>query len=187
VLKGRIVSPEGSIPVRKIGEGAFSTVYLSEEAKPRVFAVTSKRAKEKEILAQAYALDPKNPHLPQISRYGSTKAGKTVWTMPYYTMLGKAKEATEARNDAKALTACRTSILKRKSFRPKTSDEINEAIVSCAEASVAVRPQLVRALDALRWAARLHETYLFEFQARNLAVDAKGRLILLDVIFDWKA
>ena len=187
VLKGRIVSPEGSILVRKIGEGQFSTAYLSDERTPRVFVVTSKRAKEKEILAQAYALDPKNPHLPKVSRYGFTKTGKTLWTMPYYTMLPKAKTATEARSDAKALTACRAGVFKRKSRRVTSSDALNEAVVDCARVELASRPLLIRALDALRWAARLHETYLFEFQARNLAIDDKGHLILLDVLFDWKA
>jgi len=65
--------------------------------------------------------------------------------------------------------------------------DINFATLECAR-EAGVRPSVADALETLvDTAANYGAAYQFEFSPRNLATDARGNLVLLDVLFDKEA
>jgi hypothetical protein len=181
VYRGVLTSPEGRIPVKQIGKGQFSVAYLSSEPRPRVFLFTSEAVQDKEILMFAHDRLPNNPHLPAVEAYGDTRDGKTVWTMPLYKAPLKKADNETAWKQYLALKKCRANLYKPRGV--KSGYEVNYDVYECAIAA-GVSPKLANALEhLLNTAADYDEEYVFEFSPRNLATDAEGNLVLLDVLY----
>ena len=181
VYRGVLTSPEGRIPVKQIGKGQFSVAYLSEEPRPRVFLFTSGDVQDKEILMFAHDRLPNNPHLPAVEAYGDTRDGKTVWTMPLYKAPLKKADNETAWKQYLALKRCREALYKPRGV--KSGYQVNYDVYECAIAA-GVSPKLANALEhLLSTAADYDSDYVFEFSPRNLATDAEGNLVLLDVLY----
>jgi hypothetical protein len=181
VYRGVLTSPEGRIRVKQIGKGQFSVAYLSEEPRPRVFLFTSGDVYDKEILMFAHDRLPNNPHLPAVEEYGDTRDGKTVWTMPLYKAPLKKADNETAWKQYLALKRCREALYKPRGV--KSGYQVNYDVYECAIAA-GVSPKLANALEHLiSTAADYDEEYVFEFSPRNLATDAEGHLVLLDVLY----
>lgn len=181
VYRGVLTSPEGRIPVKQIGKGQFSVAYLSEEPRPRVFLFTSGDVADKEILMFAHDRLPNNPHLPAVEQYGDTRDGKTVWTMPLYKAPLKKADNETAWKQYLALKRCWDALYKPRGV--KSGYQVNYDVYECAVAA-GVSPKLANALEHLiNTAADYDEEYVFEFSPRNLATDAEGHLVLLDVLY----
>lgn len=177
--KGVLETPVGPIPLTKLGKGAFSTAYKAPD--DRVFVLTQDGTYDKEIAESAHGDRPTNPHLPAVERFGMT-AKETVYTMPFYNAPLRASNK-EAWAEAKKLRACRDKSLYGNKAH-MSGYERNVATTECAVESGVPEP-ITDALEALTSTASNYSTdYLFEFPNKNLATDALGRLVLLDVLFD---
>ncbi len=185
VYRGVLTSPEGRIPVKQIGKGQFSVAYLSSEPRPRVFLFTSEEVQDKEILMFAHDRLPNNPHLPAVEQYGHARDGRTVWTMPLYKAPLKKADNEQAWKQYIALKKCREALYRPKGV--KSGYQVNYDVYECAVAA-GVSPKLANALEHLiSTAADYDEEYVFEFSPRNLATDAEGNLVLLDVLYHRRA
>ena len=178
--KGVLHTPEGAIPVKQIGKGTFSTAYLTSEASPRVLIVTKEESLDKEMLADAYESAPRNPHLPKVERFGSMTDGRTVWAMPLYKAPLRKADDPKGWAEYLALKTC-----KEASWRSnQTGYDNNWTTYQCA-VGARLRPAMLEALEILMsTAANYSNEFTFEFSPRNLATDAKGNLVLLDMLFD---
>jgi hypothetical protein len=186
--RGVLHTPEGAIPLRRIGKGAFSTIYRAADGSVFAFQRDNMGGYDKEIAASAYD-DTRSPHLPAIQKYGST-ATETVYRMPFYKTPFRKGDSLQGWKDYAHLEKClevvRTAMRGRK-FSAHDGYDFSTSVVECARES-GVRPAVVEALDALvQTSANYGQTYWLEFSPRNLATDAAGHLILLDVLFDREA
>lgn len=179
-----LVSPEGVIPLAKIGKGMFATVYRETIGKQRVFSVVDAGVYDKEIAAMAHENEPRNPHLPRVTTFGILTDDRRVYEMPFYDVPFRVANASpEARSAFTALRKCIGGIY------PTSIDERGYETagrkLECIEAAGARIPS--KLVDAVR---ELHDAsinygdeYDFEFSPRNVATDDRGNLVLLDVLF----
>ena len=188
VLRARppaILTPDGVVSVERIGKGVFATVYREIGGQQRVFSLVAEGVHDKEILATTYADDPSNPHLPRVTRYGTLTDGRSIYEMPFY---GVPFRSTNANASARAAF----SVLRRCIHRDAGggSDERGYEVATrkmeCIEKAAAqLPPRLVEAIRALHDnSTNYGDQYDLEISPRNVATDAQGNLVLLDVLFD---
>jgi hypothetical protein len=183
--RGVFHTPDGDVPVEKIGHGMFSDVYRERGGDGRVFAFTREGAYEKEVAASAHAALPDNPHLPAVEQVGHTR-DRTAYVMPHYKTPLRKGDSPAGWRDYVKLRDCR-DVAWAKHARTDLRSRgypVNSDTVDCARAAGAT-PSVVEAAERLRdQAADYGASYVFEFSPRNLASDAAGNLVLLDVLFD---
>ena len=172
-----LVTPNGRLPVHRIGRGEFATVYREDSPPGRVFALTARDTFDKDVLADVARVHP-SPHLPAVTYFGLTTDKQKVFVMPYYHVPLSEHESPAGWG----------TYLKLKMCRAETPDavppaEANAHTLYCATRT-GVQPEVVDALSALADVARDYdESFEFEFAPRNLGSDELQRLVLLDVIF----
>ena len=175
----KLHTPKGFIPLRKIGSGSFSRIYRSP--KYVYIVVVAKGCPDKDIMVQAHESFPRNPHLPNIHRFGTTKAGDLVYRTRWYRTPLRRDAGLEAWEAKATLNLCWNDVL---ALGEILGSRANELLVECTRV-LKVEPALVEALDALREAAAAYSKhYIFEFPPRNLASDEEGHLVLLDVLYN---
>lgn len=186
VLRGNtLYTPEGSIPLRRLGKGSFSIAMAAKNLDGKEYALLFSRDEvaDKEIMSMVSEQHPDNPHIPSVRRFGSTRgfgsrAERTVWAMPLYRSPLRRAFATQGWDDYLKLKKC-ASI-----STGGTGYEKNRVMIDCARAAGVSGP-VVEAIEAITdWAANYSQSYRFEFSPRNLATDSSGNLVLLDVLFD---
>lgn len=168
-----------------IGKGAFweafrvkNWVYLVE--RPNHHGTDY----AKEIMLWAPKWSGVRKHLPVIEHVGELEDfERQVYRMKYYEPLTAAHKVAWTQFKAlqsAANQAYSTDWVERKNMR---SDAINRLILNNAKPFIT--PALYRALEAIYDASLNYgDHFAFEFATRNLKVDAKGNLILVDPIFD---
>lgn len=186
-----LVSPDGVIPLEKIGQGMFAAVYRETMGKQRVFSIVDEGVFDKEIAAMVYEGDSRNPHLPRVERFGMLTDGRTVFTMPFYTAPYRVANANPASRAAfTALRKCIGSIYPKIDARTGRSAERGYEVaarkLACIEeAGAKIPPKLVDAIRGLHeMSMNYDDQYDFEFSPRNVATDDQGNLVLLDVLFN---
>ena len=165
-----LVTPDGVIPLAKIGQGMFAAVYRETTGKQRVFSVVDENVYDKEIAAMVNDEDSRNPHLPRVERFGMLTDNRSVFTMPFYTVPYRVANANPASRAAfAALRKCIGGIFPV-SGRKERGYEIATRKLACIEAAGAKIPpkQPARLLGPAR--ARF---------------DERGRLWLLDPAKGW--
>lgn len=190
LTRSALYTPDGELPIRRIGKGMFSTAYVTTDqrtGRSYVLSVSDdEHSSDKEIAAMAHDSLPNNPHIPAVERFGSTGT-QHVWKMPFYKAPLRKADDPRGWKDYAAIKKC-LGVAERermRSYRTLPRDT-NQDTVECAARS-GVRESVVEALDALaEMAGNYSEFYKFEFSPRNLATDDAGRLVLLDVLFNVK-
>jgi hypothetical protein len=181
-----LVTPEGVIPLAKIGQGMFAAVYRETMGKQRVFSVVDENVYDKEIAAMVNDEDSRNPHLPRVERFGMLTDNRSVFTMPFYTVPYRVANANPASRAAfTALRKCISGIFPV-SGRKERGYEIATRKLECIEAAGAkIPPKLADAVRLLvDMSTNYGDQYDLEFSPRNVATDDQGNLVLLDVLFN---
>lgn len=208
--------PDGSrVPVVRLDKGAFSTAFVQTRVtglpfylrpstpkrnahddrgqsplkNPTVFVFTRAGSGDysKDILADI-CLNRRNKHLPCVQKVGWAR-GHSVYAMPFYRAPLRAGASAVAWKQAKQLQQCLDNVPYATSWNRDRFDgqAVREAVIACARAAK-LAPALVQALRLLSDACLNYgDSWTFEFPPRNLATDARGNLILFDVIFDRDA
>ena len=185
-----LVSPDGVIPLAKIGQGMFAAVYRETTGQQRVFSIVDEGVYDKEVAAMTYEGDSRNPHLPRVERFGMLTDNRTVFTMPFYTVPYRATNANPASRAAfTALRKCIGSIFPkydgRTGQRERGYETAQRKLACIEEAGAKIPPKLVDAVRGLReMSTNYDDQYDFEFSPRNVATDEQGNLVLLDVLFN---
>lgn len=179
-----LVTPDGRIPLKKLGEGHFSAVYLDVSMPSRVFAFETNDSSDKEVAATVHERLPDNPHVPAVKRFGATQ-DRNVYTMPLYRVPLREHSCKRGWRDFKTMRSVWTRAMRPAWEQTDVDDKPLNRLVVRHSAEQAVTPGVVEALDHLtRTAARKSPTYAIEFRSPNLASDARRRLVLLDVLWD---
>jgi hypothetical protein len=166
--RGVLRTPDGDVPVEKIGQGAFATVYRGRDG--RVFAVVDDDVYDKEVYEYARDAARPNPHVPAVERFGflADPPDKKVYVMPHYRAPLRKGDGAQAWADYRTLEKC---------WRGERSTP-----------APGVTPSVVEALaDLVDTASNYSTEYALEIVPRNLATDAEERLVLLDVLYDREA
>lgn len=179
--RGKLRTPEGELPVKKIGGGLFAEVYREQGGRGRVFALTDDDVYDKDLYAE---MRDSNPHVPAVDRYGSTW-NKKVFVMPFYRAPLRKKDSPKAWEEFRVLKDCHDAVSKPPTARPQDSGyERNMRVVDCAQDRLGDRP-VVQALDDLvSYASNFSTECRLEITPRNLATDEAGNLVLLDVLYE---
>jgi len=177
-----------SIEVEFLGKGSFCTCYVWQPVLEDIWVISFLRIgnKESDYSKEAIALYCDNSFIPQIENLGYSKDERfMVFKSPFYAKLEK--KFTEAWLQAKMLKKAYDEIVYTSDNRKLTGYEINLKIIDrLTEMNLNERllDALIELNDSL---CNYDDSYRFEFPTRNLKVDEKGNLILLDVIFNSKA
>lgn len=191
---------ELQLQLTKLGEGHASVVWQANDGWVYALERESARDPAKEVLARVVA-QRQFIHLPRIEQVGDVEwrggFGRVVhgnlYRMPRYHKLTAASR--DAWRQSKVLNDCLEAGEKAANTRHGEREEVkaqkrSASTLRCLRGAVRgglLPKSLVDALHAL-----YEETFnyggawMFEFPGRNLMVDDSGRLILLDVIFDWE-
>lgn len=177
--RGRLATPDGALPVKKIGGGMFAEVYREEASPRRVFALVDDDVFDKDILSEL-RYDSTSPHIPAVEKFGSTR-DKKVYAMPHYRAPLRKSDSPAAWEEAKVIRDCHEAAKKAKLA---SGYERNTSTVDCVRERLGDRP-VVQALDDLvGYASNFSTEFELEPAPRNLATDEHGNLVLLDVLFD---
>ena len=188
--RGVLYTQDGPIKVKRIGKGAFSVAMASLDVNPRtgerdVFLFSDDDTSDKELLSMAHDADERNPHIPKVEKLGYTH-DKTVYVMPLYKSPLRKGDDPKGWKDYLAVKKCLDTAIRSLGHEASGYD-INFATLECAR-EAGVRQSVADALETLvDTAANYGDAYQFEFSPRNLATDARGNLVLLDVLFDKEA
>jgi len=162
------------IEIERLSGGSFTLAWRSMEDPSVVYAVVDAGVRDKEPVAAAHRRAPRNPHIPKVQRIGHLADGSTVYRMPYYKVGLRANPA-EVRS---------VMDLARCAGRPSHYGPTRQEVLDCARTQK-VKPSVLCALEILsEEAARIPGDFAFEFPEDNVAADARGRLVLLDVLYD---
>lgn len=186
-----ITLPDGNtVAVEKLGKGHSTQAYRGVDGWAYLFVKPDARDPAKDVLVDLTARlgedavlhHPFAVHIPWIEHVGW--AGKTlVFREPLYLKLAKGSSAAK---QARALAKLDVNVGAHK-FTVDYKRAQVDAVAALATAGKI--PQSVA--DAVAHMSEFLEDYgdgwVFEFPPRNLAQDADGNLILLDVIFDLDA
>ncbi len=186
----RDVDSGDEVHLAPLGKGSFATVYYDVRLPDRVFAYIPDDCGDnaKEILAMTQRGGYRNPHLPVVRHLGNTEH-QNVYVMARYRAPLRAGDSPAAWKAFRAIAEC-WQLAQRRLWESKsmTGYDVMCAVVDCAAERAAVTPDMVEALEMLRdTAADYGDDHTFEFSPRNLATDAAGNLILLDVVFSRNA
>jgi hypothetical protein len=174
-----LVTPDGAFPMKRIGYGLFSDAYKLRDLPDTVVAVSAKDVRDKEIAEASKEQLPKNPHIPAVTTLGHT-ARENVFVMPFYQAPLDGDRYKRADRDAGKLGFCLFGAM----LDAETPRQHRDYVLRCAEEE-RVSKSVLEALRAMRKQAdKVSDGYLFEFPDRNLATDARGNLVLLDVLYD---
>lgn len=177
-----LLTPDGAIPIKKIGKGAFATVYQNLSSPDRVLAFVSEGAYEKEILRDAHRSLPGNPHIPAVEHFGTLVDGRSVYEMPFYTAPYRKENAKPA--DHKAFNTIRKCVSSVYGKSKESRYELTGRKLACVE-EAGIPASIFEALTELRDAsANYGDTFDMEFSPRNVATDKDGNIVLLDLLFD---
>jgi hypothetical protein len=196
--KGKLVlsslNLDENIPLKQIGKGHFAVAYQRLDMLDEVVVVTKDDTYDKNILAEAHADDPDNPHIPAVVMRGHTDE-KSIYTIPWYKAPLRKGDSAKAWAQYTAIKKCLTSAwdTTRKRRGRETDGRLTfeghavaDLTVECARAAK-VSARLCNALESIQGTmANYGASYVFEFVPRNLATDAKGNLVLLDPMFDME-
>tara|TARA_R110002060_G_scaffold5588_1_gene8677 strand:- start:1734 stop:2390 length:657 start_codon:yes stop_codon:yes gene_type:complete len=183
---------------RKLGKGAFATVYLGPDGKAYAVVDESSHGTDysKQILA-SIRREYKSRYLPAIEFLGHTEEEdyRSVYKMPVYVAPLRKKDHPKAYAQAKVLRDCLEEAHRNLSRRLKWNQrmthyghQLMDETVECAKKNKLVPRGLVTALELLRDESANHGSdYTFEFPVRNLATTQSGHLILLDTVFSQEA
>lgn len=163
-----------------LGKGMFCRAFR-EVGTDRVLCFTGEDL-SKDILAWCDDM----PHLPTVKRIDDSSDAGYIFEMPFYTMLKASHK--EAWAQYLALKACwqeeYSNLRRERKPFSAVAYKMNHAIAEKAPVSEELKAALLELADtAQEWG----EEFAFEFAPRNLAVDASGSLILMDVVFNSKA
>ena len=177
-----LLTSRGAVPIQQIGKGAFSTIHRDLSDPSRVFAFVSEGAYEKEILADAHRSLPKNPHIPAVERFGTLTDGRMVYAMPFYVAPYRKDNAKAS--DHAAFNKIRACVSKTYASFKQRPYQTTERMVECVE-KAGVPDAILEAVQELRDAsANYGDSFGMEFSPRNVATDADGNLVLLDLLYD---
>lgn len=178
----KIETPDGlRVGATFIGHGRFSNVFAIGK---QVIIYSHYGDLSKEILAMCRTWS-NNPHLPEMKKLGSI-TGQQKWDIGVY--LSRRYNAPLLSRHVKPsvwaeIKSLRASRMKAANGNSPLAYFVNSSTVQKAEITVQLRDALSTIVDT---AANYGDNrYLFDdFQARNLATDNYGRLILLDTLFN---
>jgi hypothetical protein len=151
---------------KTIGTGTYAKAIVTPDHPELVFTKLHPAVEDKHLLEEVHGRLPSNPHIPPV-RFIGTSRGESVYAMPWYKT--PPPKGTQARYDAALLFDC---------WGVQDMDES----VECARQN-GVSASVVSALEVMKdVAAPSRANYRFEFGLSNLASDARGNLVLLDVL-----
>lgn len=171
--------------LKELGSGDFADVYRNAVPPHEVYSFVSDEVDDKRVLEAVHKRNPDNPHIPKTEFIGRLPREKqNVYRMPYYkvgTPRNSSAEAEQARLSVCAAGANGDGL--------KDSKQRAE-VVRCAKhwSDLDVRQSTVNSLELLSKEAAKHRRakYAFEFPSKNVATDAAGNLVLLDVLYDTR-
>ena len=187
---GELLTPEGAVPLKAIGKGMFSKIYRQDTPDAhgtlgRVIAVVGEDTWDKQIVSEAHKLLPDNPHLPAVERLGTLTDGRMVYAMPHYT--APYRKGNAKPGDHKAYLAIKECVAGWVVRHDDVPLEFARLKLDCIRAA-GIAPAIVEAVEALvDTASNYGDEYNIEFSPRNVATDAQGNLILLDLLFNQEA
>ncbi len=166
------------VQARFLGAGAFAKVYEYENS---VYAIVNHGQKHSDYSKEAVANFASGLNVPEIEVLGHTDSA-IIYRMPLYQPL--TTKNRQAWDDFRMLLKCWNSVIGKSyqfgrdfsyAFSAKVqesalSDDIKESVESIVNAG-----------------ANYGDNYRIEICKRNLAVDCKGNLILLDILFNADA
>ena len=197
-----------SIPATKLGKGMFTTAYLGEDGMVYLVTIEDSRVKSTELskamIAEMNRYNGPQPHIPILEHVGSKdvrKGGQIVYAEVYKSPLYKAplRKADSAKAWAlykelkKAIDyawdkipwkdrGCYDAPYQRQYVMDYFEDAKPPKGVTKQEFE-----DFVEAINDLGNESGNYGELAFEASPRNLATDANGQLILLDVMYDRKA
>ena len=145
------------ISAREYASGCFSVVYV---LKSKVYILTDSQDRSKDLLASL----PPMPHLPRLKLLQTIRTGERVFTSPRY------RSVHQSPNALAQYRALEQAFDDRPSYFARSV--ANHAQIS---------PQLKKAVRVLCTAAD-DEDFFIDLRTDNVAVDRRGRLILLDLL-----
>ena len=187
VFHAGILEPLGA-RLARIGRGSFSTTYLEVGGEGRVFSLTRSPGHGKDAVEAAGAELSLNPHLPRARKVGDLAGGGEVYAAPFYRTPIREREHPVAWAQHLVLRRAVHGALVESDLRSTRNYLLNYRAAVSVEAA-AVRREVPAALAEALWAvvraagARSLD-YALEVYPSDLGVDAEGRLVLLDVVFD---
>lgn len=173
-----------------IGRGRFTTAF---RAKRSVYLYTFHDDFSKSILAHTFRQYGTNPHLPEIERIGRMKwkgqqcnVYKARYYKPITTETGLTRANREIINTLQELHEAACTEFKGDIVKTYQSSEFNQFITQ-GDGSMRLPYAIRAALEALAEVALdWGDHYIFDsFKLRNLALDGKGQLIMIDPLFDF--
>lgn len=179
-----------SVEVERIGAGRFTTAYRQTADPTVVYLVVNDEDGDysKDIIANC-----DGPYFPALEKMG-TYRDATVWKTRYYQRLRASYHI--AWSEFRAAADCRervyTEVMRRSDTRKMPFYRLgHEVMAQTVDKLRDEYPNYHGLADALGQltdeSANYGSSYVFEFAARNLAVDNTGHLILLDPIFDLES
>lgn len=175
------------IRAKQIGKGRFTTAFYSPRTeKVYLFLKDGEDGDaSKEILSHLHST---NKHIPQTEFFDTTPDGR-IYTQPLYRPLTAANQVAwkQFKQLQKAYEEIAIKFNRDMSVFTRNSrewlyrcNETMQTLIDLVEDS-----DLREALETLLYATQNYGgSWMFEFAKRNLAVDEKGNLILLDAIFN---
>jgi len=181
----QLITPDGVVRLELLGKGYFTKAYIEklEDDRPgQVYLFTHPYANDKAAMAQAHAALPNNPHLPAIEAVGRLNDYRAVFKLPHYRVPFHLSDATP--EDAKAYQLLRRCFSKTRGAPSDSGYDRSLAKIICAE-DAGLPVEMQEALDRMLTETRRFGTsFDLEISPRNVATDAQGRLVLLDLFFD---
>jgi len=195
-----------SIPVKKLGKGRFTTAYQGLDD-GLVYLVTLSDVgpgmiNTKEMIADMNLSNGPQRHIPEMEQIGWTEMGKwggiTVDCTVYRSIIYK---TPLRRNHSEKAWIMRRELVEAKTFawdrnvrypdpvvrNPRVRSDILGYLEDAKVPKGLTQDDWDGLIKAITKLAQISEDYgnmMFEFPIRNLATDADGNLILLDVLFN---
>jgi hypothetical protein len=183
-IKSALLTIDGREPIKVewLGRGRFSEAWGNCE---NAYVITREREwgtdSAKELMESL--LDLNNPHIPKVEHVGYLGDSK-VFRMPLYQPLtAKNKEAWGQFKELRRNKEDAWNNFWPSYGRHDAAMETMRYVVDSSSVPLELREGLQAIVDA---SYSYMDLPMLEFSKKNLTVDAEGRLILLDVIFDIK-
>lgn len=156
----------------QIGKGAFTTAYRKGN---KVYVVSTDQAKE------AIALFCKGSHIPKVERleYGE----KSLYVMPLYRKVTKAQHP-KAWADYRSIHNFLTSLGSGYGFYITRADNMELFFTKLSECKAIRKPLRDQIAELIETMFNYTDAVGIEISPRNIAVDGRGRLVLLDIVYN---
>jgi len=163
---------------KKIGKGRFATVYSSG----LFVCAFVKDCQMKEAISLWG--DQENPHVPKIKKLGEGKNDTMVYQMPVYHKLTASNKT--AWSQYKELQNIWSQVCQQSTRRTQGMID-SQHFCDLVDDSKVLTDDLKEAFrNIVDCGLNYGDTICVEIAPRNLMVDDKGNLILLDILFDSK-